>query len=191
VICAAAAASSLRDNASMGFLLLITGPPGAGKSTIARALAAEFDPSVLVEGDAFFGFLARGAIPPWLPDSQVQNDVVVRAQATATGCFVAGGYATVFDGVIGPWYIAHFAAQAGLDELHYAILLPPPERCVAQVRGRTGHNFADEDATLHMHKEFAQAEVGARHVLADVPATAAQTAAEVLRRFRAGALRYP
>ena len=65
----------------MGSLLVISGPPGSGKSTVAKLLAARFDPSVLVEGDAFFGFLARGAVPPWLPESNRQNHVVTEAAA--------------------------------------------------------------------------------------------------------------
>ncbi len=52
-----------------GFLLIVTGPPGAGKSTVSRRLADGYESSVLVEGDAFFGFLASGAIQPWLPAS--------------------------------------------------------------------------------------------------------------------------
>jgi dephospho-CoA kinase len=86
----------------MAFLVVVTGPPGAGKSMAARALAGKFDRSVLVAGDAFFGFLARGAIAPWQPAAHRQNGVVVRAAAAATGRFVAGGYNTVYDGVLGP-----------------------------------------------------------------------------------------
>ena len=47
-------------------LIVVTGPPGAGKSTIAELLVSEFDPSALVAGDQFFGFLRAGSIAPWL-----------------------------------------------------------------------------------------------------------------------------
>ena len=176
---------------SMAFLVVITGPPGAGKSTVAGLLAAEFDTSALVEGDAFFAFLAGGAIEPWLPAAHRQNEVVIRAAAAAAGRFVAGGYSTVYDGILGPWFLADFAAATALDHLHYAVLLPSVERCVAQVAGRTGHGFTDEAATRHMHRDFAAADIEQRHVLADSPGPAGETAAEVLRRIRNGTLRYP
>ena len=54
-----------------------------------------------------------------------------------------------------------------------------------------GHGFTDEDATRHMHREFAQADIDPRHVLADLPASAAETAAQMARRVQAGTLRYP
>jgi hypothetical protein len=162
-------------------LIMVTGPPGAGKSTVARALADEFDPSVLVEGDAFFAFLARGAIPPWLPHAQ--NEV-----ATAAGRFAAGGYATIYDGVLGPWFLPSFAAAGGVDQLHYAVLLPPAEQCVRQVANRTGHGFTDPAATRHMHAQFADADMDQRHVLVNPPDTAGETAQENLRRTRSGML---
>jgi hypothetical protein len=70
-------------------LLVVTGPPGAGKSIVARIVAPHFDPSVLVDGDAFFGFVECGFIEPWLAGSHEQNDVVVHA-AAAAGRFTAG-----------------------------------------------------------------------------------------------------
>jgi len=175
----------------MVFLVVVTGPPGAGKSTVARALAGSFERSVLVAGDAFFGFLARGAVAPWLPVAHSQNEVVTRAAAVATGRFVAGGYVTVYDGVLGPWFLADFAAEAAVDHLHYVILLPSVGRCVEQVANRSGHGFTDEDATRDMHRQFAQAEIDQRHVLADLSGSPAETAAEIARRVKDGAVRYP
>jgi cytidylate kinase len=174
----------------MASLLVITGPPGAGKSTVAALIAKRSDPSVLIAGDAFFAFLDQGSIAPWLPGSHAQNDGVVRAAAAAAGRF-ATSYTTVYDGVIGPWFLTTFAEEAGVDELHYVILLPSVEECVARVLTRRDHGFTDESATRKMHHEFSHASIAEHHVLPDLPETAAAVAEEVWARFEAGSLPLP
>jgi hypothetical protein len=134
---------------------------------VAQAVAAATDHSVLVEGDAFFAFLANGRVDPWLASSNEQNTIVTEAAAAAAGRFALGGYATVYDGVIGPWFLETFAKETGLESLEYVILLPSVERCVEQVAERTGHGFTDEAATRKMHKEFTDARIARRHVLDD------------------------
>lgn len=138
-------------------LVVVTGPPGSGKSTVSEALADRWEPSVLVEGDAFFAFLRRGYVPPWLPEAHAQNDITVRAAAAAAGRFAAGGMTVVHDGVIGPWFLPTFAALTGLDVLDYVVLLPPVETCLHRVATRTGHGFTDLDAARHMHEDFVRA----------------------------------
>jgi len=171
-----------------GALLVVSGPPGAGKSTVAGLLADRFERSVLVRGDAFFGFLARGAIEPWLPEAAAQNEVVIGAAACATGRFALGGFSTIYDGVLGPWYLPTFAAATGLDRLGYLILLPPVEQCVERVATRSGHGFTDEAATRKMHHEFASADVEERHVIRDPPAGPQDVAEMILEASSEGAL---
>jgi cytidylate kinase len=163
-------------------LLVVSGPPGAGKSTVAALVADRLPRSVLIAGDAFFDFLRQGAIEPWRPESHLQNEVVVEAAAAATGRF-AREYATVYDGVMGPWFVDAFLAASGLDALDYVVLLPDVEVCVERVMTRDGHGFRNEEAARKMHHEFSRCELDERHLLAN-HATAEAAADEVLDRWQ-------
>lgn len=173
----------------MGSLLVVTGPPGAGKSTVSSLLVRRFEHSVLVEGDRFFAFLAAGRIEPWLADAHAQNEAVTEAAAVATGRF-AKDYETVYDGVIGPWFLEQFARATALTSLDYVIVLPSLEVCLERVRTRTGHRFTDEAATRRMYDEFAEAEIDDRHVIRTDPADAESTVDEIEQARHAGHLHY-
>lgn len=174
----------------MGSLLVVTGPPGSGKSTVSKLLVQQTGPSALVEGDRFFAFLARDAIEPWLPESHEQNAVVMDAAAAATGRFTDGGFFTVYDGVVGPWFIDAFASAAGLRELDYVVLMPDVETCVERVLSRSGHGFRDEAAARRMHAEFATAIVEPRHVLSIGSESAPDVVDRIVAAAEAGHLRY-
>ena len=169
-------------------LLVVTGPPGAGKSTVASLIAERFSMSALIEGDAFFAFLRSGAIEPWLPEANSQNDVVIQAAAAATGLFARNSYMTVYEGVVGPWFLPTFIASTGQPSLHYAVLLPTVETCVERVATRARHGFRDESATRNMHAEFARAAIAPRHLFMDPDANPDAIAAEVVQRMEAGQL---
>jgi energy-coupling factor transporter ATP-binding protein EcfA2 len=154
-------------------LIVVTGPPGAGKSTVAKALAGLFEPSALVAGDQFFTFVEQGYIDPWLPEARQQNGIVVSAAAAAAGRLAAGGYTVVYDGMIHADFVGSFGAAAGVSCVHYVVLYPSEELCIKRVRERSGHGFTDLDAARQMYAEFndaalASAEIDRRHVLDDI-----------------------
>jgi thymidylate kinase len=171
-------------------LIIVTGPPGAGKSTAALVLAYRFDPSVLVQGDAFFGFIERGAITPWLREANEQNEVVTQAAAAAAGRYAAGGFVTVYDGMVGPWFLSTFLSATGLDRVDYVVLMPSVERCIERVGMRRGHGFRDEGATRHMYRQFARADIDRRHLLVDPPEDANKVADMILAALEQDLLAY-
>ena len=175
---------------AMGVVVVLTGPPGAGKSAVADSLADVLDPSALVPGDAFFGFLRNGAIAPWLEDAQAQNTSVIGAAAAAVGQ-LAQHRDVVYEGVLGPWFLEPFLRAAGVSHLHYALLLPPLEVCLQRIRTRRGHGFTDRDAAEHMWWQMQRADVAPRHVVAAHGQPAAEIAAQLAQLLEEGGLRYP
>jgi cytidylate kinase len=170
-------------------LIVVSGPPGAGKTTVATALARLFDPSALVSGDHFYGFIDQGYIDPWTCAAQRQNEVVTQAAGAAAGR-LAQGYTVVYDGVIGPWYLEEFRVATGLPGLHYAILLPSEAQCLERVQSRSGHGFTDQQATRHMYRQFTAARLDPRHVLAG-PGDAEAQARRLHDLVRGGRLCWP
>lgn len=110
---------------NQGRIIVITGSPGTGKTTTASAVAKEsdFEKSVHMQTDDFFHYLSKGAIPPYLPESNEQNLVVIEAFLEAAKRFARGGYDVIVDGIIGPWFLEPWRNLAQQHyEVHYIIL---------------------------------------------------------------------
>lgn len=174
----------------MGELIIVTGPPGAGKSTVSGLVADSFDSSVLIPADWFFGLWRRGAIDPWLPRALPQATVAFGAAAAATGAFARADCRVVYDGFIPLGDVPGFAAAARLSVLHYAVILPPVTTCVDRVTSRAGHGFTSPGATRAMHRDFTQATLDARHLITDAEAAPEDAARQILDRLASGSLRW-
>lgn len=109
-----------------------------------------------------------GVLRHRLPDSNRQNEVVVGAAASSAGRLAMGGYTVVYEGVVGPWFLAPFVTTSGVARLHYVLLLPPEATCIERVVRCVGHGFSDFGTTRQMYREFARSAIDPRHVIETV-----------------------
>jgi hypothetical protein len=158
---------------------------------VARVVADRSTQSALVEGDEFSRFLRRGRIEPWLAESHTQNELVNRIQASTAGAYCLGGFETVFDGVLGPWFLGEFAEHAACS-FDDVVLLPSVDTCRDHIRNRSGHGFDDESATRSLHDQFTTAcdaaGIDRAHIVDSGAGTPDSIADEIDARRHAGVL---
>jgi tRNA uridine 5-carbamoylmethylation protein Kti12 len=173
-------------------ILIVTGPPGAGKTTVGRVLAKRSERAVHLESDHFFRFIRSGYVAPWRPESREQNEMVMRIVAATAGSYASAGYFTIVDGIVLPRFffepLRDALREAG-HEVAYAVLRAPLQDCLARAGSRGSQPLADPQVVEQLWRGFAELGPLAHHAI-DLDAEDADGAADLVEaRLRSGSLR--
>ena len=157
--------------ASRGEVVIVSGPPGSGKTTVSAALALGYERGVHMESDWFFQSIRSGFVAPWLPDAHSQNAAVMVVAADAAAAYADAGYTVVWDGIVGPWFLDGIAQRLGAREIRVQYLVLRPRRVTASQRVRGRGDTPETSGAETMYDQFADLGEFEPHVVSsDAPA---------------------
>lgn len=172
----------------MSHIVILSGPSGVGKSSVARALCERYDRTVHIETDVFCEMIQMGRINPMRSESDRQNHMISRAVARAATAYAQDLYAVFIDGVIGPHLLPVY-----LDELrdagtpvHFVLLRPAREETLRRVASRDAPRRMPEQQHRDLYDQFVRYGDFAGLTIDNTLLTANQTADWVMGACGAG-----
>lgn len=138
-------------------ILIVTGPPGVGKTTAAGVLAKRSPRAVHLESDVFFRFIQAGYVEPWTPESHEQNRIVMRIVSQAAAGYAEAGYFTIIDGIVIPgWFFEPLrdALHGAGHRVAFAVRRAPLSACKSRAEARELEPLGSPEAFEHLWRSF-------------------------------------
>ena len=131
--------------------MVISGLPGAGKSTVARLLAQQFPRAAHIEADVLQKMIVAGASWPD-PDLTPESERQLRLRTTH-GCqladsFAAAGFCAVLDDIFIGDRIAHLRADLHTRPFHFVMLNPSLQKLRGRNASRAKRDVFHQSAAL-------------------------------------------
>jgi chloramphenicol 3-O-phosphotransferase len=167
----------------MPILIIITGTPGSGKTTIGNAFAEASPFGVHIQVDFFRKLVKGGYASPHHWDQEVERQYTLarKASAETAKLFLSAGFDVVLDDIVPPNVVSIWQDLLEPFEPNFVLLEPPLEVALQRNRERTCWTV-DEQVLIGLHEMFRELNIPGI-VRMDSSATPVPEAVLRLRRF--------
>lgn len=121
-------------------LVILSGPPNAGKSSTADALCQRYDRMLHIEMNTLRNFLRMGRLRPWdeSPEGRMQRELLIDSACGMARRFLDAGYGVIIDDIVTPDGLPNYRrALAGVEHAqHFVVLLPALDVVLRRERER-------------------------------------------------------
>jgi len=115
-------------------LYIITGPAGAGKSTISRKIAESKSKSVLIEGDDIYHQVVGGYVQAWKQGNHL--DIFWKICIDMIDIYLSNGYTVVFNYIVNPENIKALQDKFKEYKIKFIILITDEETLLSRDKER-------------------------------------------------------
>ena len=126
--------------------ILLTGPPAAGKNSVAYHLAFMREKCAVIDTDDIRWMLRQPHIHPWEDGAHVVLEFAIKQATMLAHSFLSEGYDTVILDVINPTTLALYQS---LLPLKTVALTPSLTELEARLKGRGDTELSDRQRELH------------------------------------------
>ncbi|MCK1795264.1 AAA family ATPase [Streptomyces sp. XM4193] len=172
-------------------VVVITGIPGSGKSTIGALLAERLERAVLIEGDTLRRMVVSGRVemsPDPEPEALLQYGLRLRHLAHLARSYAAAGFPVIAEDNILGAYLEEFVEMLGdTVTAHVVVLAPRAEVVRGRDAARTHHAYGDDGwGAEALDATFREETARIGHWLDTSEQSASQTADTVRRLLALG-----
>ncbi len=137
------------------WVCLITGPAGAGKSSVSKELAHKFEKSAVIDVDYLYNMIVGGRVKPWMnnEDSSLQLELARNNACILATNFLEKGFNVIINKVAGRKDLEHYA-NFFKDKNFKAFLLLPTLEALLDRFDKRGIDDELRKRTHELHELF-------------------------------------